>query len=356
MAFRRTRAKLPDLWLIAPEIDTLGDTLGGPGSVLTKALGAAGLRRASVRLAPLDGALEALRRAKPKLTIALGDEAAEALLGEAWPRTRRGTSEGSLQTRGYLWDTPTGRVMTCMHPKDVIAGWTPWRALFALDFRKAARELQLKDSPLPEKTVTICTDPSDVEELWDAMRDTGLIGRVGRGGSASRSIIKRITAQSGAPPMLAVDIENTEDLKLACCGFAPSENRAWVIPAGEPWQIEAIKELCESGVPKVLQNGAYDRFFLRRFSGINLRNQVFDSYLAWHSYMPELAGKKVSERKVGARRTVKSLKFLSSVFSRERYWKNYDFASEDERYRLCGIDCCVTLEIARKLRGLLEAA
>ena len=157
-------------------------------------------------------------------------------------------------------------------------------------------------------------------------------------------------------PWLAVDIENHEDLTLACCGFAPGENRAWVIPAGAPWQIEAIKELCESSVPKVLQNGAYDRFFLRRFSGINLRNQVFDSYLAWHSYMPELAGKKVSERKVGARRTVKSLKFLSSVFSRERYWKNYDFASEEERYRLCGIDCCVTLEIARKLRGLLEAA
>ena len=74
-----------------------------------------------------------------------------------------------------------------------------------------------------------------------------------------------------------------------------------------------------------------------------------------NSYMPELAGKKISVRKVGARRTVKSLKFLASVFSRQPWFKDYSFSSPEEQYTLNGLDCCVTLEIARKLRGLLEA-
>lgn len=157
---------------------------------------------------------------------------------------------------------------------------------------------------------------------------------------------------------MAVDIENTAALELACVGFAPTPERAWVIPAHEPWQLAAIRELCESEAPKVLQNGQYDRFFLRRFCGIELRNQVFDSMIAWHCIQIELAGKKLhteARKKRYSRTTVKSLKFLSSIYTRDPWWKSYDFATEEERYILCGRDCAVTLDIALKQAKQLEA-
>jgi hypothetical protein len=156
--------------------------------------------------------------------------------------------------------------------------------------------------------------------------------------------------------LLAVDIENTHELQLACCGFAPSTSDAWVIPAIEGWQVDAIRELCESDAPKVLQNGQYDRFFLKRFCNIVLKNQAFDIMLGWHALNPELAGKKtqVGERKAKSKRTVKSLKFLASIYTRDTWWKEYAFQNEMERYSLCGKDCCVTLDIAEKQAVQLE--
>jgi hypothetical protein len=103
----------------------------------------------------------------------------------------------------------------------------------------------------------------------------------------------------------------------------------------------------------VLQNGAFDRYFLRKYCGIALHNHAFDCMLAWHVAQPELAGQAQTKR---AKRTEKSLRFLASIFTREPYWKNYAFANEDERYLLNGRDCCVTLEVVAALRRELEVA
>jgi len=280
--------------------------------------------------------LRALVRAhQPKLIVTLGNEAAEWFLGDQWPRTKRGTPEGIRECRGYLWDTRYGRVLTTMHPAAFLREWTPWRALFDLDLRKAQAEVRLGCPPLPEREVTIVTSPTDLAELDAAIAAGGL----GGGGGA-------------AMPWMAVDIENHEDLTLACCGFAPSPERAWVVPARSDWQRAAIQRLCESDVPKVLQNGQYDTFFLDWFCGITLRNQVADTMLQWHVLQPELAGKKLTG---GNRRTAKSLKFLVSVFLRDGWYKNYDFASAHERFALCGKDCCATWAIAAELQRQVEA-
>lgn len=122
--------------------------------------------------------------------------------------------------------------------------------------------------------------------------------------------------------------------------------------------MDAIRALCESPVPKVLQNGQYDRFFLKRFAGIALRNQAFDTQLAWHALNPELAGKKtdVGHKKARSRRTAKSLRFLASIYLRVPYWKDYDFTTPEDRYTLCGRDVCNTLDIALKQAVQLEGA
>jgi hypothetical protein len=56
----------------------------------------------------------------------------------------------------------------------------------------------------------------------------------------------------------------------------------------------------------------------------------------------------------GRRTTAKSLRFLASIYTRAPFWKDYAFSSENERYELCGKDCCVTLEVAAKMAEELD--
>jgi hypothetical protein len=256
-----------------------------------------------------------------RVVVALGNDMAKALVGDAWPE------DGMTAARGYWWDTPYGRVLGTMSPADIVTAWTPWRAMLDFDMQRVARELSAGAPPLDSREVTICTTAQDVAELRDA-----------------------IAAHSSAAQPLSVDIENTRENTLSCVGFAPTPAHAWVIPAHDTWQLDAIRELCESDTPKVLQNGQYDRFFLKWFCEITLRNQTFDIMLAWHALNPELAGKAVqlANRKARSGRTAKSLKFLASVYSRDPYWKIYDFSTPEEQYALNGKDCCITLDIALK--------
>ena len=142
-------------------------------------------------------------------------------------------------------------------------------------------------------------------------------------------------------------------------GFAESPDHAYVIPAGEAWQRDLTRDLCEDPkVRKVFQNGQYDRLFLARQCGIETRGHAFDTQLAWHALNPELAGKKteVGYKKAKSRRTAKSLKFLASIYCRAPWYKDYSFTSEHERYELCGKDCAYTLDIANKQAKQLESA
>lgn len=308
------------LWLVASE-----PYAGQQGEVLASALRAAGLTD-SVHLAVLGAHTEAaITQHKPTVIVAFGATVARALVP-----TLPDEPMGAL--RGYLWDTPVGRVLTTVALGDVVTAWTPWRALLDFDLRRAATEVAMGAPPLTTRSVTVCTTIDDVHQLSNFAE---------------------------ASPLLSVDIENTHDLQLACCGFAPTPERAWVIPAHAPWQRDAIRMLCESPVPKVLQNGQYDRFFLKRFAGITLRNQAFDTQLAWHALNPELSGKKtaVGDRKArGGRRTVKSLYFLASIYLRAPWWKDYGFVDDDAQYRLNGLDVCHTLEIAQKQAAQLGVA
>ena len=333
------------LWLIgeswgAEEAGLRQPFVGQAGTLLSAALREAGLQRADVRLdtlapamRPDDAAwawgaerLNALIAAhRPKVIVGFGERVCAHLVGAAWP------DDGIQKLRGYLWDAPCGRVLGSVAPQDILTSWTPWRPLLTMDLRKARDEVALGAPPLTQRDVTIVTREADLPDLLRA---------------AMRA------------PLLSVDIENTQDLQLACVGFAPTPERAWVIPAHTPWQLDAIRALCESGVPKVLQNGQYDRFFLKRFARIVLRAQAFDTQLAWHALNPELAGKKteVGYRKAGGRRTAKSLAFLASIYLRTPWWKSYNFSSDDAQYILCGHDVCNTLEIAQKMTHQLDAA
>ncbi|KKN09662.1 hypothetical protein LCGC14_1044330, partial [marine sediment metagenome] len=128
---------------------------------------------------------------------------------------------------------------------------------------------------------------------------------------------------------------------------------AFTIPNEEPWQQVAIREICMSDTPKVLQNHMHD-VYLARKHGFDIKNVVADTMFQWHVLQPELAGKALDKKK-GSKRTRKSLAFLSSIFCRTPWYKDYTFTSgSDEQYILCGKDCCDTLECAEKMQEQLE--
>lgn len=258
------------------------------------------------------------------VVLACGTESIRRLVGAEAPSAQ--------EARGYMWDTAWGRVVASMSPEDIVTDWTPWRALFDLDLRRALAELRDGCPQFHIPGVTVVTNAALGEKCWKACRAAEWVG---------------------------ADIENTQELELACMGFADSINHAYVIPAGEKWQRDLIHTLCEDPVVrKVFQNGQYDRLFLSRQCGIETRGHVFDTQLAWHALNPELAGKKteVGYKKAKSKRTAKSLRFLASIYCRSPFWKLYDFESEHERYVLCGRDCAYTLDIAEKQAKQLEAA
>ena len=254
--------------------------------------------------------------------LACGTQTLRALVPDA---------PSAQEARGYMWDTAWGRVVASMSPEDIVTDWTPWRALFDLDLRRALAEIATKCPPFHVPDVTVVTNATLGEACARAMR---------------------------AAEWCGADIENTHELELACMGFAESVNHAYVIPTGDACNVELIRDLCEDPkVRKVFQNGQYDRLFLERQNGIVVRGHAFDTMLAWSALNPELAGKKgeVGYKKAKSKRTAKSLKFLASVYCRAPWYKDYSFSSEHERYALCGKDCAYTLDIANKQAKQLEA-
>jgi len=284
----------------------------------------------------------------PKVIIAFGNEALAALLG-------RSDLPPITEARGYLWDAPWGGiafggqghptlVMASVHPAAIDRRgqgglpWVPYRVLLDMDVRKAVAALDGAARPTRETRIVLSN--AMAREMWDeiarAMQEWG---------GVDGWPVPRVKL-----PALALDIENTNDLSLACVGVAISPSLAYVLPAMRTTDIERLVALDAS---KALQNGAYDRYFLSRYCGLNLRGHIFDTMLAWHTLQPELAGRKIESKR--HKRTEKGLRFLASVYTCDAFWKDYSFSSENERYELCGRDCMVTLDIAWMMARQLEA-
>lgn len=145
---------------------------------------------------------------------------------------------------------------------------------------------------------------------------------------------------------------------LGCIGFSYDPAESLTIPLtldywGNPDDAAAarlaVKRLCESPVPKVLQNGLFDAYWLAT-EGIQLANFRYDTRAMSHCLEPTQPH---------------DLAYMASVYTRESYWKA-DTKDPDEIARYAsnsdtlwtynGKDVCVTLELYRALREELERA
>jgi hypothetical protein len=280
--------------------------------ILADHLRSAGIDRSKVRLASADD--------PPLLTasvvVAMGERAASAYVP--------GWQGSAMERRGYVWDSPHASigVVSTLSPGMVDKEWVPGSPLFLRDLARAKALHDARHLRRPTRTVEIVSSPRDARAALESLRRDGRIG---------------------------CDIENFEDGRIACVGFAGRADRAYVFT---PKVLDECRPLLESlRVTLVFHNGFYDCYVLAR-EGYPVRAKVADTMLGWHSMYPELAGSKEDGKR---RRTSKALKFLSSIYTLDPWWKDYEFASEEERYVLNGRDCCVTKDIDAQMQPQIDA-
>lgn len=235
---------------------------------------------------------EELQKVSPNIVLAFGATALWALTG----RDKIGTYRGFVMDSTLL---PGVKVLPTYHPAFILRKWSFLPTVMS-DIKKAVEESHTKTFH-PKK-----------REIWI---------------EPSIPDIKRFITQYIEPlsygdreDVLAFDIETDSDKQITCIGFAPSPEKAIVIPIWANgrrdfsyWDEEderAVWELVagvleDRRIPKVAQNGAYDVAYLLRW-GIKVRGTVHDTMLLHHTLQPELP---------------KSLDYLASIYLNERPWK-----------------------------------
>jgi hypothetical protein len=152
-------------------------------------------------------------------------------------------------------------------------------------------------------------------------------------------------------PVVACDIETMgTPITLASIGFAVSKSKAYVFGTG--FLSVGCGMLTNPHQRYVWQNGQFDLHFLKTRNGTTVAGQLEDTIIQWHTLWPELAGQHASS----GGRTYKSLHFLASLYTNDRWWKDYDFPDAHARYVLNGQDCCITYDIWDQLRQEIAEA
>jgi uracil-DNA glycosylase len=237
----------------------------------------------------------------PNLVVCLGNCALWALAGTTGISKLRGTTRLSTHTCDGF------KLLPVYHPSAVLRQWE-LRPTTIMDLAKACREREFPEIRRPRREIWIEPTLEDIHEFFDAY------------------------VKSGRCRVLSVDIE-TSGNQITCIGFAPSPERAIVIPFVDYrrkdrsyWpnaRVEcAVVRACgevlsNPHIHKVFQNGLYDIAFIARAWGIKVLGAEDDTMLLHHSLQPE---------------ALKRLDYLGSIYGQgESAWKAEHRASTIKR-------------------------
>lgn len=227
---------------------------------------------------------EEIEAVKPNCILALGSTAVWALLNDT----------GIKKLRGAPTTTVTGvKVLPTYHPAAVLREYK-LRPIVWADINKAEREMQFPELRRPRREFWL--NPT-IEDL------------------------AKFEAKHILPAKeLSVDIE-TWNRQITCIGFAPTEDRALVIPFcsrgapdGNYWRTfqeeriawDCVRRWLTLGKRLYGQNFLYDVSYLWPKMRIPLHDITDDTMLAHHAMQPEME---------------KGLGFLGSVYTNEPSWK-----------------------------------
>lgn len=220
----------------------------------------------------------------PSVIVAMGAAAAWAFLHTSGIRQIRGAPALGVNGRKIL---PTYNPAAVQRDFKI-------RPIMLADLFKAKRESEYPEVRRPSRQIWLDPTLADIEEFYE----------------------KFITPA----PYLSIDIE-TKGETITCVGFAPTIDRALVIPFYNPMKPDGnywpnlqselrawdwVRKLCLLDKKIVFQNGLYDMSFLWRTMGITCPGAADDTMLLHHALQPEME---------------KGLGFMATVYTDEASWK-----------------------------------
>lgn len=297
------------------------------------------------------------RLAQPILVVAVGDIALQALRGHS----------GVLKWRGSLlrYEPLDVRLVPTVHPAALFRDPTLERRCIA-DWVKIARELKTP-SEAPTRVHHIAPDWHEVRQFQEKV--------IHADHKSARLVIDIETPRRMKTiPALTPKLKKPTTKKvpglpfIGCIGFALSPEESITIPTMKGYWTERgidmvdvwtlIDRICQSRVPKILQNGFFDAFHLLRDKaihkalgrGIRLRNWKHDTLAKHHVLEP------TEDHDLG---------YLNSRFGCVPFWKDEGKQAGDLRavppdleqwWRYNGKDCTEEHFIDAALSAALRAA
>lgn len=229
---------------------------------------------------------EQIREVRPNVVVLLGNTPCWAALQRTAISKIRGTCCSSPLFPGI-------KFLPTYHPANILRQYEN-RHVTVLDLIKAKRESEFPELRRPLREIWMDPTLEDIAKFY----------------------IEYVIPSR----CMAFDIE-TAQKQVTCIGFAPSRDRALVIPFHDPreasrsyWKsMDAelaawgwVQTYLSSPCAKVGQNTLYDIQYLWMAHGITVSNYAEDTMLLHHSLHPEAP---------------KSLGFLGSVYTNEIAWK-----------------------------------
>lgn len=284
-----------------------------------------------LRQPALDYGLKQLKRDlsdyMPNICVLLGKTALWAAMGE----TNLGDWRGSLFMSDRLLEPgleflpPTVKCIGTYHPAAALRQYAFYPFLI-WDLRRALKEGKTKELILPQRSHRINLSYEDLTSSLQSILDS--------------------------KPPISVDIEGGVN-SMSCIGFAVSPTDTFILPferlnRDSYWNVDQEATLwklladimADGEIPKVWQNGLYDRFVLQYGYDILVRNSADDTMLKWFEEFCELE---------------KALSVQTSVLTDEPFYKfNRKTEDQDTFYRYCCTDAAVTFEINKKLTPKLD--
>jgi uracil-DNA glycosylase family 4 len=260
----------------------------------------------------LDELIALLAKIRPNVVIALGNLALEGLTSK----------KGIMKWRGSILEGKAGlKVVPSIHPAMILRQYE-WRPIFIQDLKRCLIEARSPKLDLPKRA--LLHSPTYDEVMFHLPR-------------------------MNHSEAVAVDIELMRG-HISCIGFADSADFAICVPfdtgKGSYWssssQEEGAWRLCAEliqnpNVKKIIQNALFELSFL---GGSDcLQGLYWDTMVASHVLYPEFK---------------KSLDFLTSIYTREPYYKDEGRSwrpgvdPPEQMYLYNCKDCAVTFEIAEK--------
>jgi len=351
-----------------------GLLVGPAGSRFEEWLQGVGLRRSDVYIttivtdrvvkdnlrtkpkAEVEYAVELLHQRLAKLTdpwviVPMDEVALTALTGKRKLSKWRGSILQYVDARGRAI-----KVIPTIHPQETFRAATLERWC-RYDWARIAGDSQFRELRLPERALHIRPTLRDVQQF---VKDLPAFEAVSLDIETPRQVVLREKVLKSGKTKVSKAYGAS---RITCIAFAPAANWAICVPTTlDYWGNKAdlalvwslVKAVCGHGVPKVLQNGLFDRFHLKRERDIDVVNHRWDTLCLSHAW--DSASKH-------------SLAKLASIWTREPYWKDdakdlddddgecdfEDVKSIDDFWRYCAKDAAVTYEIKDRIVPVLEA-